>query len=341
MKKQNNGFLEDERNSPQKNDDFNPQTSINSKKLPVQYHLASSIASRIVVSSMLYPIDFVKTRLQYSHKGLSESVYKNGFDVIRQVTKNEGFLAVYSGLGIRLIYTIPSAAVSFALYEQVKGLISNMIKKKNMEGMNVLFLSLFAGVSARSIGSLIRTPFDLIRLNLQVQGITNNNLSELSLIDKFKYSLRQSNFFDGYKITLLRDLPFACAYFTSYEIGKSILKKYLTNKDPQQLKDLRKKPFSSDFIHLCAGAYAGIVSTTLTIPMDVVKTRLQIETPGQQKASISNTFKTIYREEGPSAFVKGLGTRVMYLIPSASLTFMFYERFKAYFIERHNKECHV
>lgn len=43
---------------------------------------------------------------------------------------------------------------------------------------------------------------------------------------------------------------------------------------------------------------------------------------------IVGTFKTIAKEEGMKGFTRGLGPRLMYLMPAASLTFAAYEQYK-------------
>jgi hypothetical protein len=73
-------------------------------------------------------------------------------------------------------------------------------------------------------------------------------------------------------------------------------------------------------------------AATCTIPFDVVKTRLQtlatlpIEERTRYKGIIS-TFQIILKE-GFVGLTKGLGPRLMYLMPAASLTFAAYEQYK-------------
>ena len=47
-------------------------------------------------------------------------------DACKHIIKEEGILALWKGLPVRLIYVTPSAAVSFTLYEQFKRMFNNM-----------------------------------------------------------------------------------------------------------------------------------------------------------------------------------------------------------------------
>lgn len=64
-------------------------------------------------------------------------------------------------------------------------------------------------------------------------------------------------------------------------------------------------------------------SAICTAPFDIVKTRMQTQRMSgtHQYAGVRDAFRTIYREEGASAFVRGLGPRLLMLAPAASLTF--------------------
>jgi hypothetical protein len=60
-----------------------------------------------------------------------------------------------------------------------------------------------------------------------------------------------------------------------------------------------------------------------TAPFDIVKTRLQTQRilGVPRYTGVRNAFVTIYREEGAAAFLRGLGPRLLMLMPAASITF--------------------
>ena len=78
--------------------------------------------------------------------------------------------------------------------------------------------------------------------------------------------------------------------------------------------------------HFLSGAMAGAISTTFTIPVDVLKTRIQTSTATENR--LRREASRLYQEFGWKGFTKGLTARLMVVVPSASLTFTFYEQYK-------------
>jgi len=128
-------------------------------------------------------------------------------------------------------------------------------------------------------------------------------------------------FFKGFWVTILRDITFSGSYFGFYELFKYTA-----------FKNVHEDKVNSHIVHFLCGASAGTASTMLSIPFDVIKTRMQTEgqLPEEMKKykNIKQTFSLILRNEGLWAFYRGLGPRLATTIPSASITFTAYEFFR-------------
>ena len=170
----------------------------------------------------------------------------------------------------------------------------------------------------------------------------------------------------GFWVTLMRDVPFAATYFTTYELAKHTQSKLLLARIPTG-----ESPTLGTLNHLAAGAWAGVAASTVTIPLDGIKTRIQtdrlvdrelhskrregagavapadklvaaanaVAAKGGQTASqplatgrrargILGTASVIFREEGVPGFFRGLPPRLFSVVPSSSITFAAYEVFK-------------
>lgn len=79
---------------------------------------------------------------------------------------------------------------------------------------------------------------------------------------------------------------------------------------------------------LC-GSLAGGLSTLLTTPMDVVKTRLMSGGTQYQYTSVGHAVLRIAQDEGVGAFFKGTSSRLMHKIPANALFYVFYEAFRS------------
>ncbi|KAI7901094.1 mitochondrial carrier domain-containing protein [Cokeromyces recurvatus] len=97
--------------------------------------------------------------------------------------------------------------------------------------------------------------------------------------------------------------------------------------------------------HSIAGAGAGIVSSIVTCPLDVAKTRLQnqsVALPGEKlyKGTIG-TLSRIWQEEGIRGLYRGLGPTILGYLPTWAIYFTAYDYCKNHWADRlvgHNKE---
>jgi len=117
--------------------------------------------------------------------------------------------------------------------------------------------------------------------------------------------------------------PFVGIYFVSYEKSK-LMYKNITNAP-----SVNNLPF---LLNLVSGAQAGAISAAITCPMDVVKTRLQVQSgvgPGDKYLGTLNAIVRILKEEGIQAFGKGMTARILWISPATAITIAVYEFVKA------------
>lgn len=116
------------------------------------------------------------------------------------------------------------------------------------------WVSMSSGALARIWAVTLVSPLELIRTKMQSQKMALSQVRDvLRLTVKSQGVL---GLWRGYSATLLRDVPFSAIYWPCYELLR-----------PQRYN------FFETFL---AGAFAGSVASAVTLPMDVVKTRLQV-----------------------------------------------------------------
>lgn len=81
------------------------------------------------------------------------------------------------------------------------------------------------------------------------------------------------------------------------------------------------------YVKMLAGMAGGVAEACMLQPLDVTKTRLQLDTIGKYKGMI-HCSKTIYREEGYLALYKGLSPFVTHLTLKYALRFGSFAKFR-------------
>ena len=88
---------------------------------------------------------------------------------------------------------------------------------------------------------------------------------------------------------------------------------------------LDRLPLPSPISSFISGALAGATATTLTYPLDLLRTRFAAQGPIKVYSSLVGSVRDIARLEGISGFFQGLGAGVGQIVPYMGLFFSAYE----------------
>jgi len=195
---------------------------------------------------------------------------------------------------------------------------------------------LLSGGISGAVSRTCTAPIERIKLLQQVEGIkdlsSNKAISPGSMASQQQYpglwsSLlkiqREEGFrghFKGNFTNVIRAAPSAAVRFTSYEFFKAQL---VARTGREQLKD---------YENLAAGAGAGLVSTVATYPLDLLRSRLAVQTVNVKYTGLANAFAVVWKEEGLGGFFKGVGTSAYGAVPYVALNFAMYEWLKRHFM---------
>jgi len=117
----------------------------------------------------------------------------------------------------------------------------------------------------------------------------------------------------GFLFQGFRDALGTGSYFCAYEITKRLL----TMGDRE----------SNHVTHFFAGGFAGIASWICIFPVDLVKSKIQIDAKSTQKLYKSQLecIKQIYRTNGVKGFYQGISSCLVRAFPVHALNFVVYE----------------
>eukprot|EP01113_Clastostelium_recurvatum_P038254 TRINITY_DN56_c0_g1_i3.p1 TRINITY_DN56_c0_g1~~TRINITY_DN56_c0_g1_i3.p1 ORF type:complete len:296 (-),score=50.54 TRINITY_DN56_c0_g1_i3:76-963(-) len=279
------------------------------------YMMASAVSgsiSRLIV----HPIDTVRARMQVSRG----TVHRGIFEVMKSTFKAEGAKGLYRGLGTGICFGAPASALYLGTYDWSKTFYANLYK--NIVPAHHPLVHFSAAFSAEAVSGLVWTPMDVIKQRLQVQRtLPNGGEKYKNAFDAVRVITREEGlrtFFKGYGLQIGVFGPYTVLKFILYED----MKKRLTERSPNG--QLSLSTFTA-----CA-VISGGVAAAITNPLDVVKTRIQVQMPGQERKykNFYDALMKIYKEEGLRAFRKGLGSRVMWIAPSAAINLTIYEEIK-------------
>ncbi|KAI3964807.1 hypothetical protein MKW92_020302 [Papaver armeniacum] len=238
-------------------------------------------AAGIFGEGMMHPIDTIKTRMQ-SQAILSESKpAKSILEMVRKVWVVDGYRGLYRGVTPALTGSLATGATYFGVIESTKKWIEEL--HPNLGGHWAYFI---AGGAGDTLGSFVYVPCEVVKQRMQVQGtkkswssiVMKENVCQKSGGQMYVYysGIFQAGssiwkqqglrgLYDGYWSTLARDVPFAGLMVTFYESLRDFAEYGKQRWLPNSIFNL---------VILSRG-----LSAYLTTPLDVIKTRLQVQGP--------------------------------------------------------------
>lgn len=156
-----------------------------------------------------------------------------------------------------------------------------------------------------------------------------------------------TNFYRGFSPTLLGMLPYAGISFLTHDtVGDWLrtpsLAPYTTipnselgspiRSGRQNRPEHRRHAQLTASAELFSGALAGLVSQTISYPLEVIRRRMQVggAVGDGHKLNIPETARTIWVEKGFRGFFVGLTIGYMKVVPMVATSFFVYERGKWY-----------
>lgn len=180
-------------------------------------------------------------------------------------------------------------------------------ESKRLIGGESASTHLAAGFIADVAGSLIWVPNDVVKQRCQVSpGISSYTMVRQIVANEGVFGL-----YRGYGASLAVYGPFVAVYFAGYEW----LRRRIPGGDS----------FSGQIV---SGAFGATVASALTNPLDVVKTRLQVDLSYK---GVVDCVRRTFREDGSRAFHRGLYARIMWLSPSCAISIAVFEQSKNWF----------
>lgn len=228
--------------------------------------------------------------------------YTGTMQCIRSIVARESVAGLYRGLSSPLGGVALVNSVVFGVYGNVQ---------KRSSAPDSLRTHCFAGTLAGLTQSLITSPMELTKTRMQMQSAASTPSPAGSAAPHYRGAIDCARrihgaegwrgLYRGFSITAVRDVPGFASYFVLYELLVR------AGRTPDQTAGTAQT--------LLAGGLAGVGSWILTMPIDVVKTRLQVDgtVPGQptRYAGIADCALQSWRAEGWRFMTRGMSSTLL------------------------------
>ncbi|GAA6022219.1 hypothetical protein JCM10207_003947 [Rhodosporidiobolus poonsookiae] len=182
----------------------------------------------------------------------------------------------------------------------------------------------FAGAAAGAASRTVVSPLERLKILQQVQGASAQYRGVWHGLVKMWKEEGFRGYMKGNGINVLRIAPYSAVQFSTYELAKGTL----TSNDGSIDTPRR----------LLAGSIAGIASVTTTYPLDLVRSRLSVETAtlgmkegrtdGKSTGIVKMTLRVMREEGGVKALYRGLVPTTAGVAPYVAFNFATYELLK-------------
>lgn len=265
--------------------------------------------SAVCAVCITHPLDTIKVQLQTQQKA------KLGFvGMGANIIKTSGVRAIYNGLSAAILRQATYSTTRFATYEAGK----NFLDRNNASAEIPFIQKILLAAGSGCIGGIVGNPADLVNVRMQndsklEESARRNYKNGIQAIYKIGKTEGVLSLYTGTSMTALRGLLMTVGQLAFYDELKMQLVK--TGYFQENLKT-----------HFTASLGASFAATIITMPFDVLKTRLMNAKPGQY-SGVLDCAKDVLKV-GPLGFFKGFVPAFMRLGPQTVLMFVFFEQFK-------------
>lgn len=271
-----------------------------------------------MAACVTHPLDLLKVHLQTQSVGRVSLV---GSTV--SIVKSQGVLAMYNGLSASILRQLTYSTTRFGMYEVGR---QSIVKP----GENLKFYQkiLLAGASGAA-GGFVGTPADMVNVRMQ---------NDIKLPRESRRNYK--NALDGLWQVFRHEGPLKLFSGGGTATARAVLMTIGQISFYEQIKQLLlTTPYFGDDLttHFTSSLAAAGIATTLTQPLDVLKTRMMNAKPGEYKSILHCVLEI--NKLGILAFFKGYIPAFVRLGPHTILTWVFLEQMRLHFgLVRHTSQ---
>lgn len=276
--------------------------------------IAGAISGGIADAAM-YPMMTVKSRLmvQGGNKAALYS-YNGPLQAFQHIIAREGFRTLYKGYATAAL-VVPAQALYMGTYQAIKRYLPG--------GHDNPVAQFSGGVLAALVQSTVTVPVEVMRQRQMVQTAGEGSYKgSLHTARSMYHQEGIRAFYKGFLLNQMVWVPFNAVYLPLWEFSKRVCAQV---SQVDSLEDLAIQ------YELGSAFFCSAFAASLTNPMDVIKTRIQVQGKSNVHSSTQysgawDAAKSIYKNEGLYGFTRGMTPRMLWVAPSSMIFFTMYDQ---------------
>ncbi|KAL1587535.1 hypothetical protein WHR41_03909 [Cladosporium halotolerans] len=319
------------------------------------------------------PLDRVKILFQASNPEFAKYTgsWTGALKAMRDIYRSDGGKGLFRGHSATLLRIFPYGGIKFLAYEQVRAMVIrskaeethlrrflagsiagcfSVLATYPLEVIRVRLAFETKSHGRVGLSDICRTIYNekvpAPRAPPQLgSAIPESAASAISASTQAISAVTQqrglANFFRGFTPTLWGMIPYAGSSFLTHDAAGDFMRKPalapytilpLSERTQRQLAPNKPAPLRA-WAELTTGALAGLVSQTLSYPLEVIRRRMQVGgvVGDGHRLTMTEVAGNIYKTKGFRGFYVGLGIGYVKVVPLAATSFFVYERMKVFF----------
>eukprot|EP00928_Gymnodinium_smaydae_P029991 TRINITY_DN22426_c0_g3_i1.p1 TRINITY_DN22426_c0_g3~~TRINITY_DN22426_c0_g3_i1.p1 ORF type:complete len:276 (+),score=41.94 TRINITY_DN22426_c0_g3_i1:73-900(+) len=250
--------------------------------------LLPGVAHSVTIIAVGHPFDTLKTRLQLRlHSSMSSCVW--------HMLQEQGIRGFYRGAAMPLTQLVVKRPFEFAIWEWF-----------NATFRGKAYAPALGGIVAGMTSSVIGCPFSVIKIQLQANS-KDVHTGVAEAVTAVWNTRGPLGFYRGFLVSVSKETPFATVYLGTYG-------------------NLRETLPKTSWSPAVAGAAASMVTWTILLPLDTLKTVIQARVLQETRSeSAFRQFKSIVRERGVLGLWAGWAPVAIRSLPSSASAMLAYE----------------
>ncbi|XP_048482117.1 mitochondrial 2-oxoglutarate/malate carrier protein isoform X2 [Plutella xylostella] len=287
-----------------------PPPAVKERYIPNGLKFAFGGLAGMAATCVVQPLDLIKTRMQLGGAG------RSSFTVAGEIVAREGFPALYTGLSAGLLRQATYTTTRLGVYN----ILFDMYKEKYQGHAPGFGVKMLLGVAAGSVGAFVGTLAEvaLIRMTADGRLPAEQRRNYRNVVDALMRIVKEEGvlkLWRGATPTVARAMVVNAAQLGTYSQAREMF--------------LGTVP-DGVALHFCASMVSGLVTTIASMPVDIIKTKIQNAAKGESQLSV---VTTLLKNEGVLSLWKGFLPYYARLGPHTVLTFIFLEQLNSAYLK--------